>query len=234
MAKIPETRIPKHVPVEAIRKIEQQRNGTITEATRCKVESQGDSDVANVILRKLTAGIRVVNERFHEILAPHNEAIRQTRALRSEILAPLETSKTNLTQRLMNWRAEEQRRITEEKRKVEEENQRLEEKRQAEEERRRKIQAAHAAKGHETKPLEAVPEPEPVPEPVPLAATDTTKVRKVWDFEIINAEVVPDEYKVIDEKLIRKAIFANRDENGVPQIEIPGVNIFQKETPVFA
>lgn len=219
MAKIEEARIPKVVPVAAIRKIEQERNGTITEASRIEVNSLADSDVANVILRKLTAAIKLVNEKFHEILAPQNEALRQTRELRAEILAPLEEGKRNLTERLMAWRREEQERINQAAAEVE-----------AKRREREKLEKAHAKEHH--KP----PGPAPViQEPAPLAAKDTTKIRKIWEFEIINADAVPDEYKVIDETLIRKAIrAAKRNEDNAPDIEIPGVTIFLKETPIFA
>lgn len=231
---IPKEKIPNAVSVEVVRKIEQERNGTVAEADRQSVSCAADSDMANTLLRKLTSGIKLVNDRFKDILAPQNEAIRQIRELKSQILVPLENSKRDLSIRLMEWREQERLRIAEAQRKVDEENRRLEEERLAEAERRRKIQVSHAAKGHETKPLAEVPEPEIIPDTVPLEATDTTKVQKQWTFKVTDENLIPRKYLVVKESLIRQAIFADRDENGVPQIEIPGINIFQREVGVYA
>lgn len=182
-----------------------------------------------MVLTKLTTATKLINKRFKEILDPQNEAIRQVRGLRTQILTPLEDAKRELTDRLMQWREEERQRIAAERAKVEAENRRLEEERLAEEERRRKIQASHAAKGHDTKPLAPVPELEPIPEPAPLEMQDTTRTRKQWDMEVVDASLVPEEYRLIDEVQIRKDV---RSAKG--QIEIPGVRVFQKEVPVFA
>jgi len=103
---IPEKSIPDAVPIAAIRKIEEQRNGTIAEAVKCQVTCQTDSDLANIHLRRLTAGIKVVNEEFKILLGPANETVQVIRDLRSRIRTPLEEAKEILTKRLMTWRAE--------------------------------------------------------------------------------------------------------------------------------
>jgi len=50
----------------------------------------------------------------------------------------------------------------------------------------------------------------------------SVRVKKVWNFEIEDKLQVPVQYKIVDEKAIRKAI-----KDGTR--EIPGVKIFQKE-----
>jgi hypothetical protein len=47
-------------------------------------------------------------------------------------------------------------------------------------------------------------------------------MRKVWKFDVLDDELVPRDYLVVDESLIRKAMAA-----GVR--EIPGVRIYQDE-----
>ena len=217
--KIPEEKIPSAVPVAAIRKIEQARNGTLAEAEQQQVKSLADSDVANVILRKLTAGIKLVNERFKEILDPQNEAVRQVRELRSQILTPLQEAKDTLSNKLMGWRAEENRRIAAETAKAE-----------AKERERRALEEKHAANHRD------VPGPAPVIEkPVPLAAQDTTKIRKKWDVSIIDKAKVPEEYKTVNEVLLRKDMHAaEKDEDGRPIFEVPGVEVVCEEIPIYA
>lgn len=54
----------------------------------------------------------------------------------------------------------------------------------------------------------------------------TASTRMVWDFEIEDAEKVPDNYKVIDEKKIKNAIAAGiRDIPGVKIVERPSVSV---------
>lgn len=219
MAQVPKERIPEAVPVEAIRKIEKERNGTIAQASSLLVQSQSDSDLANVYLRKLTAALKMVNARFTEIMKPQNEALRQIRALKAEILTPLENAKTELSGRLMSWRREEQERIAKEREEAE-----------AKRREREELEEKHRENGH--KP----PGPEPIiEEPTPLAMTDTTQVRNVWDFEVVDKATVPEEFKDVNTGRIRRAMqAAPKDKDKNPQIEILGVRFFQKEVPVYA
>lgn len=207
------------MPVEAIRKIEKERNGTIAEASALQVKSLSDSDLANVYLRKLTAAIKMVTTRFTEIMRPQNEALKQIRALKAEILTPLEIAKAELSNRLMSWRRDEQERIAKERAEAE-----------AKRREREELEEKHRENGHK------VPGPEPtIEEPTPLAATDTTQVRNVWDFEVVDELAVPEEYKDVNLARIRKAMqAAPKDKDKTPQIEIPGVKFFKKEVPVYA
>lgn len=220
---ISKEQIPKDVDVQIVRSIEKERNGTIAESNRCEVVCQDDSDNANTLLRKLTAGVKIVKTRFVELKQPATETLCQIRALEADILAPLEEAKRGLNQRLMDWRAAERQRIAEAQAIADEKRRE-----------REALEEKHAEEGH------AVPGPEPVIEtPVPLEVTDTTKVRLSWEIEITDIGKVPKEYIVINEPgtraEIRRAVSAaEKGEDNEPQIEIPGVRIFQKETPVYA
>jgi len=46
---------------------------------------------------------------------------------------------------------------------------------------------------------------------------------ELWDFEIVNKDKVPDEYKVIDEKKIRAVVRAMKENTN-----IPGIRVFKK------
>jgi len=220
---IPEKQIPKDVDVQIVRSIEKERNGTIAESAALQVICQADSDNANILLRKLTAGAKIVKTRFVEIKQPATETLRQIRALEADILAPLEEAKRGLNQRLMDWRAAERQRIAEAQAKADEKRRE-----------REALEEQHAEEGH------AVPGPEPVIEtPAPLEVTDTTKVRVSWEIEITDIKKVPQEYIVINEPStranVRRAVSAApKGDDKEPLIEIPGVRIYQEETPVYA
>lgn len=71
---------------------------------------------------------------------------------------------------------------------------------------------------------EAIKSQEVVVEAAPTAVrTDAGLVssKKVWTFEIEDASKVPDSFKVVDEKAVRKAVSDG-------EREIPGIKIFQK------
>lgn len=53
--------------------------------------------------------------------------------------------------------------------------------------------------------------------------------RMVWDFEIINADLLPRDYLVIDTTKIRKVMQLSAAHDGTPE-PIPGVRFFQKTT----
>ena len=201
-----------------MREIEKERNGTVTEANALQVRCQDDSDHANIILRKLAAAYKQIETRFKEILEPQNEAVRQIRRLRDDILTPIDTAKLELTNRLMVWRDEQRRLIAEEQAKAE-----------AKRREREKLEEAYAEDNKRP------PGPEPVIADVaPLEAYDTTKVRNIWDFEVFDKAIVPEEYKDINTGRIRKAMSSARDDNGNILLAIPGVRFFKKEVPVFA
>lgn len=79
------------------------------------------------------------------------------------------------------------------------------------------------------KGVESVKVGEPVmPEPEKVTRTETgaSHQRLHWTFEIVNADKVPREYLVPDEKKIRQAV-------GMGIREIPGVKIYEKASTVF-
>ena len=198
---------------EAIQAIRSEVAGLVEQANGLQVESSQQSDVANTILTKLNKTLKWADERKRDILRPLKNHIKWLEGEYKKSVAPLQEAKAGLQQRLMGWRAAEQRRIAEEEAKI-----------RREEERRRKIQEAHAAKGHQVRqeitPVET-------PRPVPLEARDSTRVRKQWDFEVVDVGQVPLDYLQVDTSAVREAI-----RNG--EREIPGLRIFQKEVPIFA
>jgi len=174
-------------------------------------------------MRKLTAIIKIIKNRFAPIEAKQNEALRQIRELKVDMLAPVEEAKRSLDLKKREWRAEKQQAIA----KIEAENAAKRREREA-------LETKHAKVGHE------VPGPEPVIEkPAPIEMVDVTNYRVSWKPVIIDVWKIPDEYLVFNEGAIRaklqKAITAApKNEDKEPQIEIPGVSIERTETGVYA
>jgi len=211
-----------------IQKIEDQRNDLVTMAELQHVNNQSDADEANDTLIRITAGLKEIEKKRLSFTAPINKSLREINQTFKDMTAPVEKAKRGLTQRLMEWRASEQR-------KIREENERLAEEARKKDETRRKIQEAHAAKGHEITELE----PTKILEVTPLSVTDTTKVRKNWDFKIIDFSKVSDEYKQLNSVMVRKLMMdavkkAHEEEKEEIDLVIEGLEFYQKEVPIFA
>lgn len=219
---ISKEKIPKTVDVQIVRKLEKERNGTIAEAKKHEVICQDDSDRADTLLRKLTAIVKIIKNRFVALKQPATETLRQIRQLEADMLAPVEETKRGLNLKKADWRAGEQRKIA-----------------KAQAEADAKLREREALEEKHAKEHRSVPGPEPViEEPPTIEELDVTTYRKSWEVEITDIWKVPKEYLVFAEPAIRtklrKAMNESKDDAGTPTIEIPGVNIFSKETPVYA
>lgn len=188
-----------------VRKFEADRNGIVAEAEAFQIAKQDDCTAANLVLKTLRAKEKAITSALEEILIPQRKAIDALRQLKRDLLAPFEAGRRILTEKVMGWRAEENSRIALAAAKAE-----------AEEQRRRKIQESHAQRGHE------VSAPIEVPRPEPLAARDTTRTQTRCNYTVVNFGAVPDDYKELNRGAVRTAM-GERDENGKPVTEIPGI-----------
>lgn len=200
-----------------------QRDNLIELAERHQVQNEIDADAANTILTKITAGLREIEKKRKSFTAPLNQSLKQINDTFREIKEPIEQAKRNLSQRLMAWRTTERERIEAQRRQAEEEARKRDEKRE-------KLQNYHESVGHDTTVLE----PTSVQEPIPFEAKDTTKVRVNYDVKVINKQLVPEEYKMVDLARIRQLMFAAaRNESNEPIFNMPGIEVFTKEIPVY-
>ena len=195
---------------EELAVIQESGAALIAMANHHGVENQTEADEANEILKKINHGLKLMEEKRKSFTAPLNQSLKEINETFKQMALPVNAAKTALSDRLMSWRRQEQARIDEERAKA-----------VREEERRRKIQEAHAAKGHVVKE-----DITPVVKPIPFSVNDTTKVQLRWTYEIEDDTKIPRDYLTVNGPAITQAVRA-----GVR--DIPGVKIYQKETAVF-
>lgn len=193
-----------------VKAIQQTGQGLIEKANVHIVKDSDSAEEANSILITINSGLKAIEAKRKSFTAPLNQSLKEINATFKRITEPIEQAKSELSNRLMKWRAVEQARIREEQ-----------EKACKEEERRRKIQEAHAAKGH--KVSEDIT---PVEKPMPFAMQDTTKTRTQWTYEIEDEMLIPRQYLGVNTTAIGKAV-----REGIR--DIPGVKIYQKEIPIY-
>lgn len=183
----------------------------ITEVTDLQSEK-----IADTLRQELRAIFTVVDNRRLEVSRERFENPKKAfKAAVDEKLAPFKAEEERLWSLILTFRNEQARIKAEADAKAAAEAKALDEK-------RRKIQEAHAAKGHETKELI----PTEVQKAPDVLASSTVKTRKIWtyDKDTINITKLPLEYHSIDFGKLTRAISG---ENGIH--EIPGVKIYQKD-----
>lgn len=184
------------VSKQQIQTIKKEISPLVIEANSYEINSVEAVDDASVFLKRVRDAETGIEKKRLEFTQPLNQSLRAINETFKKLKEPLTQARTLLTKKIVDWKVAERERL------------------EAEEARRRKIQEAHEKAGHQVKA------------PVVLERPDNkignTQTRKVWTFKVIDFGKVPDEYKVLSNPWVNKAI-----REGVR--EIPGIEIYQEE-----
>lgn len=182
------------VPVEVVQKAESDAALMTQQANQIQVTTTKQEEDAYAALTQIKKAIKTIEDKRKEITQPLNASLKATNAMFKQLSQPFFEADRIIRDKVMDFR------------------QAQEEKAQKEKERRQKIQAAHAAKGHET---HEITQPK-------VEVAKTTVTAKRWTFEIVDLSKVPRKYLIVDCSAVREDI-----RNGVRQID--GIDIFQVE-----
>ena len=227
--------------------LEQQSTSLTTDALALVVTDHASYESAGEFLRAIATYIRRVGDVLDPIVEANHRAHKVAVAQRDALLKPAMGAKRVLGDRMAAWdqTQAEQRRAAEQV--AQRERQRLERAayEQAEGEQRRLQAEAEDRRLAEAAAMEArgdgaaavrlldaplpvptvAPAPVFVPAPVPPAPPKAEGVsyREVYEFEVVDAALVPREYWMIDEKKIGGVVRALR-----AATHIPGVRAFSR------
>jgi len=179
-----------------IQVMEKQVSPLVAQAGQYIIKSVEDVDKSSEFLKKVKDTEREIEAKRLEFTKPLNQSLKAINATFKQLKKPLIESRLVLTDKILSWKKAETAKL------------------EKEEARRRKIQEAHAKKGHT---VEA-----PVVLDRPQSTIGNTRTTKFWTFEVQDLGKVPTEYLEIDTVEVRQAI-----RNGVR--EIPGIRIYQDE-----
>jgi len=190
------------------------------------VSNDEQMDMASEFLSKVKTRINRVEAKRKEYVQPLNDQVKKINADFKEVKAPYEEMERIVKGRIGAY-VTEQRRIREEKER-EEKRRQQEEARKLAEKQKISNQKAAAQLRKEREEQEAFKPKDIEIAPKTSSNTESAKVvtKVVTKFEVTDPSKVPDQYKVVDEKLIRKAV-----NNGVKRIA--GVRIYE-DTQVCA
>lgn len=147
--------------------------------------------------------------------AAHKKICAQEKGHLDKVVPP----RTMIKQKMSVWQDEQER-----LRREEEDRQRLAAQKAADDEALRQAELAKAeGKPEEAEAIIQSPvyvAPVVVPASIPKAST---VIRKMWTFRVVNAALVPNQYKIIDESALRKQALATGN-----SLAVPGVEFYQK------
>lgn len=207
-------------------------------ANRLKVSDKATMDIAQNTLQQIKAIANKLEEKRVELVKPSQEYVKTIQTLYHDINKPLEACTKILKDQLSKYaeilrqeRIANEKRIRDEQKKVQDELDRqkaLEAKEKEELEKlfgasdETELEVAHSE--IESAAIENQQKVSELQTQSALKANEENKVKGeklVWEFEIEKQMLVPERFKIVDDKIIRAAIAAGMR-------EIPGVRIFQK------
>ena len=189
-------------------------------AQKMIVDSAESYDLAAVIKRELQTLRKRIADTFDPIIAKWHEGHKSTIAAKRELDTPPAKAMKIIEDKRLAWSAAEER-----KRRVEEDRLRAEEMKRAEDE--QLAEAARLEAEGRKEQAEAVIAVPIAPRPIVVRSTvprsDGVVVKENWTMRIINAALVPPEYRIPDEKAL-KAIARTRRQAAVGTV--PGVEFY--------
>lgn len=184
--------------------IEKEVPDVIAQAQNILVTNNEQETKAVEFLKTIKTMQKEVNETFDPIVEKAHAAHKEATAQRNKFLNPLLEAEKRIKSMVSNFRLEMERKRLEQERKLREEAER---KAEAERQKLQKQAEKAAAKGNEEKAAELQARREMVQAPTIVVEKKTTKqegmaVKTVWKARITDANLVPREYCIPNEKLI--------------------------------
>ena len=207
----------KELSKQQLQKAESRILSLVATADSFIVENELEAGVASDFLKGIKDTEKKIEAKRLLYTGPLNQSLKALNADFKKLKAPLIEAKKVVSDKILSWRAIE----AEKERKAEIVRQK------AEEEKIRKIQET-CESGLEAKDKqEMIEEIMEVKEEVIIKKVGTTigntQARKLWTYEILDFNKVPDKYKMINPVEVNADIRAG-------EREIPGIKIYQKET----
>lgn len=184
-----------------------------------KINNQEDMVHATDVLKRIVSKKKEFEATRKALVKPLNDHVGNINLMFKGSIVPLVKMENEVKGNMLEYRKKETLEI-EKKRYEEAERQRKEfEKQQAE-----KLKEADSRKEKkEIKKEEFEADISEIKQDsVVKSESGSVRVKKIWSFEIEDKTQIPARYKIVDERLIRKAI-----KDGIR--EIPGIKIFQEE-----
>ncbi len=186
--------------------VQQDQQSLTQQITGIEISDQAGFNRAATWLTQVKARIKKLEEKRKQYVQPLNNQVKAINDDFKKMTEPYLVIETEIKGKMGAY-ADEQRRIQAEADRIERERRAEEARKLAAEAEISRQKAVAIVKKQEDEKAKLEPKPEPVTPPTTVK-TDTAKVvtKVVVKFEVVDPSKVPDEFKVVDERLVRQAV----------------------------
>ena len=201
------------VPENEVKEIAEQTRDIVQVAENSVIETEQNLVEASDMLSYIAKTKKAIEEKRKFFVKPLNDQVKRINEMFKGYAAPLEKADGIMRKKVLVYRQEQDR-----KRRAEEEALRkLQEKEQ------KRLERLAKKNGDVAPPPPIITPFIPQQEKTVQSDLGAVSAKMVWEFEIVDENKIPNEFKIVNEKAIRAAVKA-----GVRNI--PGVKIYQTET----
>ena len=208
--------VTRNVPPSEIHRIERQSIEVLDQSMLLRIFDTVSVSRATHFLKDIKSVQDEINEAFDPIIQAQHQAHKKSLETKRKYSLPLLKAEGIVKEKIKDYHLEQERIRREEEARL------YREAKKAEEERLLQM-AMQAEKAGDTEEAEAILK-NPVNAPV-ISLSSKTKgkgisYREVWKFRIKNVDLIPNTYKVVDERKIGAVVRALKDKTNIPGIEV--------------
>ena len=172
--------------------LQTQTNNLLDTVQFITIKNDSELDEANTILRKIATLRKAAKAHFESLKKPFNEAMANLRTKEKEFLQPMEQGEYAIKKLIVEYNAKRDAQLKEEQAKLEAMAQTLE------------------GTGLSVLPSVKLEKPK----------MQGTSVRNRYDFDIVDVNLIPRKYLVVDTAAIGKVVRALKEKTDIPGIKV--------------
>lgn len=175
--------------------LQAQTNNLLDTVPFITIKNDSELEEANGILRKIATLRKAAKAHFESLKKPFNEAMANLRAKEKEFLQPMEQGEYTIKKLIVQYNAQREKALKEEQAKLAQLSKQLEE------------------QGMSVLPTVTLEKPK----------LQGTSERTRYSFEIVDVNLIPREYLVVDTAAIGRVVRALKDKTNIPGIKVKAV-----------
>lgn len=172
--------------------LQAQTNNLLDAVQFITIKNDSELDEANGILRKIATLRKAAKAHFESLKKPFNEAMANLRQKEKEFLQPMEQGESAIKKLIVQYNAKRDAQLKEEQAKLD-----------------------ALAKNLEGSGLSVLPSVK-----LEKPKMQGTTIRNRYDFEIVDPNLIPREYLLVDTTAIGKVVRALKDKTNIPGIKV--------------
>ena len=200
--------------------------GLLQKIDALAIKTQEDAGIANDYLKNAKAKAKEIEATRVSFVKPFNDQVKFINDWFRKPMDGLAEIEKKLKAKIMDYDNEVRRKLAKEEAKLRAEAAERERK-EREKLEARAAKAEEKGKTEKAEELRQQAEEVYVPAPVLAAPKSTMSYRTDYDFEVVDKALVPEDYKIVDEVMLRRVVKAQKE-----LCKIPGIKIITKQVPI--